>query len=102
MALQICATAEKKIIINGTTVEIPSVYNRLEFVARADGKTMEVAGILFQDEDFYNRQEPIACDVVNQNLNVTLAKGEIQDLKMAEKYAAKAYEEAGYIVSIVE
>ncbi len=42
MGLLVNATADKKITIQGTEIEIPNVYVRLEFAGRADGKTLEV------------------------------------------------------------
>jgi hypothetical protein len=42
MGLIINKTDEKTITIQGTTIEMDSVYGRIEFAGRADGKTMEI------------------------------------------------------------
>lgn len=102
MALIISATSEKKIIINGTETEIPSVYNRLEYAARIDGITIEIANFLFSNKTFFDNRIPIGVDVPTENIVavVDIEKGESQSLQAAEKYAKIAYESLGYEVTI--
>jgi hypothetical protein len=42
MGLIINATEENSITIVGTDITLKSVYGRIEFAGRADGKTLEV------------------------------------------------------------
>jgi hypothetical protein len=103
MALLIIATVDKPIIINGTTVSIPSVYDRLAYVAEPDGVTMEVANYIFQDASFFDQGLQINTDLPKENLRVTIdiALGEQQNLAAAEKYAKIAYESLGFQVEIL-
>jgi hypothetical protein len=103
MALEICGTSEKKIIIAGTTVEIPSVYNRLEFAALIDGVSIEIGNHMFQNQSFFEQRIGINTDVPVENIYATIdvGAGESQNLAAAEKYAKLAYESLGYIVNIL-
>lgn len=104
MALEIVATEEKPITINGTDITIPKVYARLEFAGRIDGKTIEVGLHLFQKKELYLKGIKVGCDVPLDNViaEAYIIKSEAQDLKTAEKYTKLAYESLGYIVNIVE
>lgn len=104
MALLIIATDEKPIIIKGTNVTIPSVYDRLAYVAQPDGITMEIANYFFADKSFYEQGIQINTDLPNENLivKIDIGKKEQQSLEAAEKYAKIAYEALGYKVQILE
>jgi hypothetical protein len=103
MALEICATAEKKIIISGTTVEIPSVYNRLEFAAMIDGISIEIGNHIFQNKDFFDQRIGINTNIPVENIyaKIDVDAGEQQSLESCENYAKIAYESLGYIVNII-
>lgn len=103
MALLIKGTVEKPIIIKGTNVTIPSIYDRLAYVAKPDGITMEIANYYFADANFYQQGIQINTDLPTENLIVTIdiGKKEQQSLEAAEKYAKIAFESLGYEVEIL-
>lgn len=99
MGLLINGTNQKKILINGTDIELPNVYVRLEFGARADGKTLEIAATTYASKKaFKEKQGAIFTDVQQGNFTVELQEGEEQNLKSAEFYLKLAFEQLGYNV----
>jgi hypothetical protein len=102
MGLLVSATAEKKILIQGTEIELPSVYARLEYGARANGVTLEIAAATYDSKDAYEAGASVLLtDVPMSNITVELQEGEMQDLSSAEFYAKANYEELGYIVEVL-
>lgn len=101
MGLLIESTKEKTITITGTDIALPLVYGRLEFAARADGKTLEIAvGTYASRAAFETGAGQMFTDVPQGNLTVELQTGEIQGLDTAHTYAQAAFEEMGYNVTI--
>ena len=101
MAILIKETAEKPIIIDGTTLELAEVYGRIEFVGRADGKTMEIAVAIYTNEATYVMNKPVFTDIPIGNINATLDDTEQQTIEVAHKYAQIAYQQLGYNVEII-
>lgn len=100
MALIIKATEEKKINIAGTELELSEVYGRIEFVGRADGKTIEIATATYTSKATFEQGKPVFTDVPGGNINVNIQADEQQSIDVAHKYAKLAYEQAGYEVVI--
>lgn len=101
MGLQINSTKEKSILITGTEINLPLVYGRIEFAARADGKTLEIAiGTYASRSAFESGAGQMFTDVPQGNITVELEKGEFQGLESAHKYAQAAFEQMGYDVKI--
>ena len=99
MGLLVSATADKKILIKGTEIELPSVYIRLEYAARANGTTLEIAVITYASKKAFDEQQgAIFTDVQQGSFSVELQKGEEQSLANAELYASKAFDQLGYNV----
>jgi len=102
MGLLVNATAEKKILIQGTEIELQSVYARLEYGARANGVTLEIAASTYESKDAYESGASILLtDVPMSNITVELEEGQMQDLLSAELYSKVRYEELGYAVEIL-
>lgn len=102
MGLEIRSTEEKSIKIIGTEITLESVYGRIEFAARADGKTLEIAVSTYASrEAFKMGASPITTDVQQGNLNVELQEGELQSIETAQLYAKQAYLQLGYSVDII-
>ena len=102
MGLLVSATAEKKILIQGTEIELPSVYARLEYGARANGVTLEIASYTYESEEAYKSGASILLtDVPMSNITVELEEGQMQDLSSAELYSKVGYEELGYVVEVL-
>lgn len=101
MGLIINATEEKNITITGTDIEVPSVYGRIEFAGRADGKTLEIAIATYASKQaFEGGASALSTDVPQGNINAELQVGEIQGLDTAHQYAKQAFEQLGYSVTI--
>jgi hypothetical protein len=102
MGLLINETEENKITITGTEIEVPSVYGRIEFAGRADGKTLEIAIATYASKEaFKSGASAFSTNVQQGNLTVELQYGEEQGIDTALQYSKIAYEQMGYLVSIV-
>jgi stringent starvation protein B len=101
MGLLIESTKEKTITITGTEIALPLVYGRIEFAARANGKTLEIAiGTYASRAAFESGAGQMFTDVPQGNITVELQPGEIQGLETAHIYAQSAFEQMGYNVTI--
>ena len=101
MGLLIESTREKTITITGTDIALPLVYGRIEFAARANGTTLEIAIGTYASKQAYEAGAgQMFTDVPQGNLTVELRPGEIQGLDTAHIYAKAAFEEMGYNVTI--
>jgi hypothetical protein len=101
MGLIINKTEEKTITIQGTTIEMDSVYGRIEFAGRADGKTLEVSIATYASKEAYESGAAVlSTDVPMGNLTVEIKPTEVQGLETAHEYAQVAFENAGYLVNI--
>ena len=99
MGLLVSATAEKKILIQGTAIELPNVYVRLEYAGRANGITLEIAASTYAShEAFKDGAGAIFTDVQQGAFSVELVDAQMQDLASAELYSKLAFEQLGYIV----
>lgn len=99
MGLLVSATAEKKILIKGTEIELPSVYVRLEYAGRANGITLEIAATTYAShEAFKDGAGAIFTDVQQGAFSVELVAPQMQDLASAELYSKLAFEQMGYNV----
>jgi len=100
MGLLVSATSSKKILIKGTEIELPSVYVRIEFAARANGTTLEIAATTYASKSAFDEGTgAIFTDVQQGGFSVELEKGQMQDLTSAEMYSKLAFEQMGYLVS---
>jgi hypothetical protein len=101
MGLIINSTEEQKITITGTTIDVPSVYGRLEFAGRADGKTLEIAVATYASKEaFESGASALSTNVPMGNLTVEIKPDEVQGLDTAHEYGKIAFENAGYNVTI--
>lgn len=101
MGLLVNATADKNIFIQGTTIEIPNVYVRLEYAARANGTTLEIAIATYASKQaFKDGAGAIFTDVQQGAFTVELQEGQQQDLTSAELYSKIGLENLGYSVEI--
>ena len=106
MGLLITGTEEKKIILKGTELELPTVYLRVEFAGYADGKTLEVAFKTYVSEAEFKKEDstPIATSLVNNvggNIKFELLPEEEQGLTLALSKLAEVFTTEGYTVTVV-
>jgi len=101
MALIITPTTEKKIYIQGTTIELSSVYNRLEFGCRPNGLTMEMAFYTYLDKAAFDAGNSLPTDLPTGNLVQDVDPlTQTQGLQAAHELAKAWYESLGYNVVI--
>lgn len=90
-----------QIKIQGTEIELPEVYGRLEFAGRSDGKTLEIAVATYASKTaFTSGASVLSTNVQQGNMNVELKEGEMQSIDTAHEYAKQAFEQLGYTVEI--
>jgi len=102
MALIITPTPEKLIYVQGTTIELPQVYNRLEFGCRPNGIAMEITFYTYASIDAYNSGSSTPTDLPTGNLNKDIDPlTQEQNVEAAHALAKTYYEELGYNVEII-
>jgi hypothetical protein len=101
MALIITPTTEKKILVQGTSIELSSVYNRLEFGCRPNGTTMEISFYTYADHAAYLAGNYLPTDLPTGNLTQDIdLETQTQSVEAAHELAKTWYEEQGYNVVI--
>lgn len=100
MGIFIRATQDKQIKISGTDITLNEVYMRIEFAARANGITLEIAPTTFASKQTYSENKPLYTDVITSNLLVDLQPNETQTIDNALNYTAMFYIQLGYDVVI--
>lgn len=101
MAILIKPTAEKKIIISGTSIELPQVYTRIEFGCRPNGITMEMAFYTYSDYITYASGSMLLSDIPTQNLIADIdPETQVQGLEAAHDLSKTYYTDLGYEVEI--
>lgn len=101
MAILIKATADKKIIISGTEIELPQVYGRIRYLADFNGKSIEAEVATFASGQTFKEGKSLYTDIVSGSFKVDLKEDEVQSLEVAHSYAKLAYEQQGYEVEII-
>ncbi len=100
MALIITPSTEQKIHVQGTTIELSSVYNRLEFGCRPNGISMEITFYTYADKAAFDAGNYLPTDLPTGNLNKDIDPlTQTQDLAAAHSLAKAYYESLGFIVS---
>lgn len=103
MGLLIKQNGDKKIKLFGTDIEVPEIYIRIEFLAKADGVGCEVAFYPYASTQMYEAKKLIYTDVPTANLYIILTKGESQSIEVVLANIATYYsEELGYIVEVID
>lgn len=99
MGIIIKPKGERVITIQGTDIELPSVYGRFDFVGRKDGETMDIATeIYISKEMFKTNEQMLMTNVPQGNFQVCIKSDESQSLKTAQTYVANFYTDLGYEV----
>lgn len=101
MALIIKPTEDKKIHVQGTSIELPQVYNRIEFGCRPNGISMEMAFYTYADLDAYQSGSYLPTDIPIGNLVADIdPTTQVQGLEAAHQLSKTYYENQGYTVII--
>jgi hypothetical protein len=101
MALIITPSTEQKIHVQGTTIELSSVYNRLEFGCRPNGISIEITFYTYADKAAFDAGNYLPTDLPTGNLTQDIdLETQTQSVEAAHKLAKTWYEEQGYNVVI--
>jgi len=101
MALIILPTQDKKIYVQGTLIELPQVYNRIEFGCRPNGTTMEMAFYTYADRAAFEANSNLPSDIPTQNLVADIDPlTQVQGLEAAHALSKTYYEGLGYQVTV--
>jgi hypothetical protein len=101
MALIITPSTEQKIHVQGTAIELSSVYTRLEFGCRPNGIAMEISFYTYADRAAFLAGPSLPTDLPLTNLNGDIDPAtQTQGLDAAHELAKTHFESLGYLVSI--
>ena len=101
MALIITSTTNNPIHVQGTSIELSSVYTRLEFGCRPNGTTMEIAFYTYADRAAFLAGSNLPTDLPISNLTQDIDPAtQTQGLDAAHELAKAWFESLGYQVSI--
>lgn len=101
MGLLIKSTQNKTIQISGTDILLNEVYMRIEFAARANGITLEIAPTTYSSRETYLENKPLYTDIQTNNIIVDILNTESQTIDTALNYTKSIYEQLGYEVIII-
>jgi hypothetical protein len=100
MAL-ILSNTETPITVSGTTIELPTVYIRLEFGCRPNGTTMEIAFSTYEDAAMFQSGSMIHTNVPLANCTKDIDPlTQVQSVESAHALAKTYYEGLGYTVTV--
>ncbi len=91
----------KAIHIHGTDIELASVYARIEFVAHADGTTIDVTFNTYLDHAHYLSGDCVHTDIHVNGFDFGILETEEQSLAVALQYSILKFEDLGYSAVIV-
>ena len=101
MALIITSTSNNPIHVQGTSIELSSVYARIEFGCRPNGTTMELAFYTYADRAAFLAGQLVPTDLPIANITQDIDPDtQTQGLTAAHALAKTWFESLGYQVSI--
>ena len=86
--------------VQGTDIELSSVYSRIAFTCQIDGSLSITYKTYLNYEAFLAGKE-IATDIVNMTYNFVILETETQSLEVALLYMQAIFVELGYNAEIV-
>ena len=90
-----------QINVQGTDIELSSVYVRIVFTCQLDG-SLTITYKTFQDFAAFLAGKEIATDIISMTYNFVILETETQSLETALLYMRTAFSELGYTAEIVE
>ena len=89
-----------QINVQGTDIELSSVYVRIVFTCQLDG-SLTITYKTFQDFAAFIAGKEIATDIQNMTYNFVILETETQSLEVALLYMQQVFIELGYNSEIV-
>jgi len=105
MALTITKTDEAPLTIKGTSIELPSVYARIELAASPNGVDMQMGMYYYEDKAaFQAAQGVLKVNELQDLFNgaADLEQSESQSVQLASEKVKAQLEAKGYTVAIVD
>lgn len=100
MGLIIQSTETKKILIDGTEIEVPQVYGRVQFAAMQNGVTMEAQCAIYVNKTAMTQNKYLHTNIGMPVVKIELGAGEMQSTETALNYMAGYLTSQGYEVYI--
>lgn len=100
MGLIIQSTEAKKILIDGTEIEVPQVYGRVEFHAKRDGISMEAQCTIYASKTAFTQGKFLFTNIGMPTIKIELSNAETQSLDVALTYMAGYLTSQGYEVEV--
>ena len=101
MALLLSSTPQRKILIQGTDLEISQVYLRLFFTARIDGIALDINATTYASKNAFLEGAPVSVDIVSPQVTKNIDPAtQQQGLDSAHTLLKAHFEENGYTVAI--
>lgn len=89
-----------QINVQGTNIELSSVYVRIVFTCQIDG-SLTITYKTFLDYQAFLAGKEIATDIVNITYNFVILETETQSLEVALLYMQQVFLQLGYYAKIV-
>lgn len=89
-----------QINVQGTNIELSSVYVRIVFTCQIDGM-LTITYKTFLDYQAFLAGKEIASDIVNMTYNFVILETETQSLEVALLYMQQVFVDLGYNAEIV-
>ena len=105
MALEISKKDDAKLTIQGTSIELDSIYARIELAAAANGKDMQMGMYYYENKAAFEAGGSVlkvAEMKALYNAAADLEEGEAQSVALASDKVKADLESAGYTVAIVD
>ena len=105
MALEISKSDTAKLTIQGTSIELDSIYARIELAAAANGKDMQMGMYYYEDAASFEAGSGVVRITEMKplyNAAADIEGGETQTILLASEKVKEDLEAQGYTVAIVE
>jgi hypothetical protein len=86
--------------VQGTDIELSSVYSRISFICHLDG-SLSITYKTYLNFDSYLLGKEIATDIQNMTYNFVILETETQSLEVALLYMQQVFIDLGYTAEIV-
>jgi len=90
-----------QIKIQGTDIELTSIYARATFTANPDGKTISVTFKTYANKEMFNLGKELHTDINLMPFEFSILDTEEQSLKVALDYSIIRFNELGYNAEII-
>ena len=88
--------------VRGTDIDLNSVYVRLEFSCRKNGKMIEVYSYYFLNKQKYLENDYLNVDIGVYNFTINVNDINLNVLELVHNYCKDVYEDMGYNVIITD